>query len=923
MDMVKNRGCLSLPEVRRYLIQLCGGVKYMHRRGVIHRDLKMGNVFLDEHMDAKIGDFGLAAVVLDDKDRRQTLCGTPNYIAPEILNKSGGKGHDSKVDTWAIGIICYAMLTGGPPFASKTQTEIYTKLRHLQYEWKTDGHNFIPMQAKELVTSCLTLTAADRPEMDELVDHDFFKIGAVADEIEVLCRTTKPPWIETADPRGDKVRRGYGVDYDVICQECGVGKTANGAPRSPVGGNSHKPAIFEVELENRQGCAPVIPLSEGILYRQIAAAPTEAIAVRKAAPRNTWLRDNKEQLHEMAGVNMSNAADSPPLLDSISRELHTTATLLPTTLAARRPTQSFAAQQRQAALPPQAYVNLTQVTKSTTSSTEIDAAPHSAQGYLSERPVRAPSLRSTRSRTTRDTVFDTQRTLPKSRTIGGALGRDLAAQVVIDVPAPKNAASIPRSASHRAMPARSNLKLPTTEENETSRPPLPSQSSNKYTRALRSISANDRQTSGTGLSDSADSTTIKHPTHASTFGSTSTVRSTTLLCNTSQAAILSFLRHIHQSISSHAATTSVSASRSRPARHVPHPVVEKWVDYTNKYGIAYVLSDQTVGVVLKSTSDGPMTKPSICVVLRNAKRFYTRRSRKTEMQIVPQDGKATDIEFYEQAGNLGLKRCRVLRKMFHISTEGYDGDEKAALGRLAERLDKIHSKEMELSIENPREQLRLVVLADKFGKYMTKTLGPEISDAEEAEVEVAGGTKVEAFINFYQRLGNVGVWGYSGANGEAAGGFQFNFPDHTKVVIYPSVDEADGNQEAGNMWMDFYYLQPADARFLAKHGGFKEGALERRGILTARVAGVVAGNEEVGKKKDKEILMSNEAREKVEWIGRVVGGWIDGGGVGRMSVQKDGEGMRWEGLQEKQKDVKGDEGKKKLVWVTVGRFGGD
>lgn len=113
MDMVKKRKCLSLPETRRLMVQLCGAMKYMHARNTIHRDLKMGNLFLDAKMNLKIGDFGLAAVLVSKdefdglfnaKSRRTTLCGTPNYIAPEILEKGKG-GHDHKVDIWAMGII--------------------------------------------------------------------------------------------------------------------------------------------------------------------------------------------------------------------------------------------------------------------------------------------------------------------------------------------------------------------------------------------------------------------------------------------------------------------------------------------------------------------------------------------------------------------------------------------------------------------------------------------------------------------------------------------------------------------------------------------------------------------------------------------------------------------------------------------------
>ncbi|KAL9028829.1 MAG: hypothetical protein Q9196_002857 [Gyalolechia fulgens] len=113
-DMVRARKGISLPEIRRFVVQLCGAIKYMHARNVIHRDLKMGNLFLDHEMNVKIGDFGLAAVLVSPGEyegsytkalsRRTTLCGTPNYIAPEILDKAK-RGHDLKVDIWALGCI--------------------------------------------------------------------------------------------------------------------------------------------------------------------------------------------------------------------------------------------------------------------------------------------------------------------------------------------------------------------------------------------------------------------------------------------------------------------------------------------------------------------------------------------------------------------------------------------------------------------------------------------------------------------------------------------------------------------------------------------------------------------------------------------------------------------------------------------------
>ena len=112
MDMVKKRCFLTEPEVRFYTIQIAGAIKYMHAKGIIHRDLKMGNIFLDKDMNIKVGDFGLAALLMSGKDmsacRRTTLCGTPNYIAPEILEKSK-RGHDHAVDIWSLGIIMYVL----------------------------------------------------------------------------------------------------------------------------------------------------------------------------------------------------------------------------------------------------------------------------------------------------------------------------------------------------------------------------------------------------------------------------------------------------------------------------------------------------------------------------------------------------------------------------------------------------------------------------------------------------------------------------------------------------------------------------------------------------------------------------------------------------------------------------------------------
>ena len=86
----------------------------MHSLKVVHRDLKLGNLFLNNMMQIKVGDLGLAAKLNFEDELRWTICGTPNYIAPEVLSST--EGHSFEVDIWAFGIIMYAMLIGKPPF---------------------------------------------------------------------------------------------------------------------------------------------------------------------------------------------------------------------------------------------------------------------------------------------------------------------------------------------------------------------------------------------------------------------------------------------------------------------------------------------------------------------------------------------------------------------------------------------------------------------------------------------------------------------------------------------------------------------------------------------------------------------------------------------------------------------------------------
>ncbi|KAF2459838.1 P-loop containing nucleoside triphosphate hydrolase protein [Lineolata rhizophorae] len=264
-DALKKRKYFTMPEIRRFIIQTCGAVKYLHHRHIIHRDLKTGNLFLDRNMNIKVGDFGLAAVLMSQNDigsRRTTMCGTPNYLAPEILEK-GGKGHNEKVDLWAIGIIAYTLAVGRAPFHAAKREDIYKKLQAREYKWP-DVDREISNDLRELVGSLL-VHEDDRPNPDQIVSHPFFKMTFVPEHLDSNC-TARPPKWSNPPPSIETKRRGYSESWYKLCKESGVGEYEPGRCFPICGGRKVKSVVKDFEKEVEQGNQPVIPIPKGTVY---------------------------------------------------------------------------------------------------------------------------------------------------------------------------------------------------------------------------------------------------------------------------------------------------------------------------------------------------------------------------------------------------------------------------------------------------------------------------------------------------------------------------------------------------------------------------------------------------------------------------------------------------------------------------------
>lgn len=129
------------------MFQLLKALQYIHSQKIVHRDIKLGNLFLTEKMELKVGDFGLAVEVQDDV-RRRTMCGTPNYIAPEVLDSN--IGHSYQCDIWAVGVIMFAMIIGKPPFETPEVKSTYARIKKNEYEFPNESGR-ISLEAKDLI----------------------------------------------------------------------------------------------------------------------------------------------------------------------------------------------------------------------------------------------------------------------------------------------------------------------------------------------------------------------------------------------------------------------------------------------------------------------------------------------------------------------------------------------------------------------------------------------------------------------------------------------------------------------------------------------------------------------------------------------------------------------------------------------------
>jgi serine/threonine protein kinase len=150
-----------------YIYQVAKALQYIHSKDVIHRDIKPENL-LNSFGTIKLSDFGWSCHA--PSNRRNTMCGTQDYLPPEMLNP-GSNSYDRTIDIWSLGILAFEFVTGHPPFEEERKNETFRRIRNIEFKFPF----YMSPECRDFVTRCLKLKSEDRMTLDQIIEHPWIK----------------------------------------------------------------------------------------------------------------------------------------------------------------------------------------------------------------------------------------------------------------------------------------------------------------------------------------------------------------------------------------------------------------------------------------------------------------------------------------------------------------------------------------------------------------------------------------------------------------------------------------------------------------------------------------------------------------------------------------------------------------------------
>ena len=163
----------SNEKARFYIIEIILAIEFLHKHNMLYRDLKPENIMVDSNGHIKLTDFGLSKMFTKTKEKAFTICGTPQYLAPEILSDDG---YDNSVDWWSLGCVMYEMLVGKAPFKIPKGSYLSADL----YKKKISIPEYVTPEAKDLISKLLIPNPKNRlgygkDGAQKIKDHPYFE----------------------------------------------------------------------------------------------------------------------------------------------------------------------------------------------------------------------------------------------------------------------------------------------------------------------------------------------------------------------------------------------------------------------------------------------------------------------------------------------------------------------------------------------------------------------------------------------------------------------------------------------------------------------------------------------------------------------------------------------------------------------------
>merc|ERR1711874_428920 len=193
--ILRNSKRFTDSTARFYVACVILAFEYLHDKGIIYRDLKPENLLVDSSGYIKLTDFGFSRK-LNNGEQAWTFCGTPEYVAPEIITN---KSHDLRADIWSLGILVFELLTGAPPFTKRNSSgQVYPEI--LKGMKSVHFPGCISASASEIIRLCCRLSPSQRPSLAHLKHFMWF---SELDWVRLADRSLPPPNVPTISNTAD------------------------------------------------------------------------------------------------------------------------------------------------------------------------------------------------------------------------------------------------------------------------------------------------------------------------------------------------------------------------------------------------------------------------------------------------------------------------------------------------------------------------------------------------------------------------------------------------------------------------------------------------------------------------------------------------------------------------------------------------